>query len=70
MRRAFPTIEMVDQPMAELLRRKTPAERLASAHRMWQQARQRVIATIRHHHPEWDDEQVKSELRRRTIGAG
>ena len=70
MNRRKPVIEVIDDEMAQLLRRKTPAEKLASAHAMWQYARRRQIAMIRHGHPEWNDEQIKSELRRRAFGAG
>ena len=63
-------IEVLDDALADVLRRKTPAERLqmmAAAHRT---ARQLVAAGARQQHPEWDDGQVEAEvLRRLTRGA-
>lgn len=61
-------IEVMDNAMAEVLRQKTPAERvemISAAHRT---ARLLVTGGVRHQHPNWDDEQVESEVRRRLLG--
>ncbi|HEV2292851.1 MAG TPA: hypothetical protein VGR35_03295 [Tepidisphaeraceae bacterium] len=44
--------EVVDDDMAELLRQKTPAQRLASAHAMWRYGRDRLCALLRRQYPE------------------
>ena len=63
-------IEVLDEALAEVLRRKTPAEKIqmiGAAHRT---ARQLIAAGVRQQHPEWDDARVEAEmLRRLTRGA-
>ncbi len=63
-------IEVLDEALADVLRRKTPAEKIqmiAAAHRT---ARQLIGAGVRHQHPDWDDARVEAEvLRRLTRGA-
>ena len=61
--------EVIDDDMAALLRRKTPAQRLASAHAMWRYARDRTDVLLRRQHPEWTDAQLKAEMRRRMLGS-
>jgi hypothetical protein len=60
-----PNFEIIDAAMAEILRRKTPAERLRIAGRMWQSARVILRSTIRTSHPDWTDEQVNLEIAHR-----
>lgn len=64
-------IEVLDDASADVLRCKTPAERIemiAAAHRT---ARQLMAAGVRHQHPEWEEQQVQAEvLRRLTCGTG
>lgn len=62
-------VEVIDDDMAEVLRRKTPAQRLAATHAMWRAARDQTLAVIRHLHPEWDSAQLQSDLRRRLLGS-
>ena len=61
--------EVVDDDMAKVLRRQTPAQRLASAHAMWRYAHHRLNTLLRRQHPEWTEAQVKSEMRRRMLGS-
>ena len=61
-------VELIDDNMAEALRRKTPAERLAATHAMWRAAHARTLGVVRHLHPDWSDAQVKAEMRRRMLG--
>jgi hypothetical protein len=61
--------EVVDDDMAEVLRRKTPAERLASAHAMWRYAHVRLNALLGRQHPDWTQTQIKAEIRRRMLGS-
>ena len=51
--------------MVEIMRNKTPAERLAVACGMWESARVIVGATIRQQHPDWSKEAVNQEIARR-----
>jgi hypothetical protein len=63
--------EIVDDKMAEVLRRKTPAERLEMAHSMWRLARDLVQAGVAHDHPEWSTDMVQAETARRMLrGSG
>jgi len=63
-----PVIEEFDEQMIALLRRRTPAQKLASAHAMWRYARRRLTAVIQQEHPDWDDARINQEIKRRTIG--
>jgi hypothetical protein len=63
-RRTF-TDEVLDDRMAEILRSKTPAERLAIAFGMWSFARQTICRVVAHQHPEWSEANVNREVARR-----
>lgn len=60
-------IEVPDDDVVEVLRRLTPAERLAIANRMWVSARQVVDFIVRRDHPDWDDQQLQQEIARRML---
>jgi hypothetical protein len=68
-RRREPVIEAIDDHMAAMLRRKTPTERLASTFAMWRFARDRTMACLKQQHPDWNETQLKAELRRRMLGS-
>ena len=57
--------DVIDDRMAEVLRAKTPAERLAIAHGMWSHARRMLLLVIQSDHPEWTSEQINEEAARR-----
>jgi len=62
------TIEVVDDQLAEVLRTKTPKQRvemIAAANRT---ARVLAAAGARHQHPNWDEERVQAEVIRRVTG--
>lgn len=59
------TDEILDDRMAEVLRRKTPAERLEMTFAMWWFARDLVRASIREEHPDWSEDEVGRETARR-----
>lgn len=59
------TFEMIDDTMAEVLRKKTDAERLRSVDAFWNSARAILKAAIRTEHPEWTLTQVNVEIARR-----
>lgn len=58
-------IEVVDNTMAEVLRRKTPAERIQIGFAIWRSARDMLIAHLKRTHPEWSVEMVEKEVARR-----
>lgn len=57
--------ECVDENMAEVLRKKTEAERLAIANGMWRFARLMIEQQLRREHPEWTQGQIQHETARR-----
>lgn len=62
-------IEVVDAEMAEVLRSKTGAERLAITWRMIASARRMIASHLRSEHPDWDDQQIHAEtIRRLSLG--
>ena len=60
-------IEVVDDAMAEVPRRKTPWERVAMASDCARTARLLVEGRIRTLHPDWDDRQIAAEVARRML---
>ncbi|MGP0065342.1 MAG: hypothetical protein ACLQGP_17285 [Isosphaeraceae bacterium] len=51
--------------MAEILRKKTPAERLAIADGMWRFARDMIHAIISREHPDWPEDEIRRQVARR-----
>ena len=58
-------IEVVDDAMAAVLRKKTPAEKIELAAGCYRLMRALVEGGLRTDHPDWDDAQIASELARR-----
>jgi hypothetical protein len=59
-------IEVPDDRVVELLRKKTPAERVMLGMECTQFVRERVLCHLRNTNPQWSDEQVHAEFTRRT----
>jgi Rv0078B-related antitoxin len=59
------SIEVVDDIVAEILRRKTPAERLAIADGMWRFARVMIRAIVAREHPDWSEDEINRQVARR-----
>ena len=57
--------EVVDDAMAEVLRRKTPAERFQIGFALWTSARDMLIVHLKKTHPEWSFEMIEQEVARR-----
>jgi hypothetical protein len=57
--------DYIDDAMAQVLRQKTAAERLAIGHRMWSHARQMLQAVLRDEHPDWSAAEIQRETARR-----
>lgn len=60
-------IEMVDDDMAEVLRRKLPAERIRIGFDIWTSAHDMLVTHIGKTHPAWDRKQVEQEVARRLL---
>ncbi len=60
-----PERECISDAMAELLRSKSPEERLAMLDGMWRSARCMIEHALRDQHPEWNDERILREIARR-----
>ncbi len=63
-----PVVELMDPMMVEIMRNKTPAQRLAIAFRMWDSARLIVKGGVKYQHPDWTDQEVEREISRRMLG--
>ena len=61
-------IEVVDDAVVEVLRTKTPAERIAMALAANRTLRLVIEGGIRTQHPDWDDARVSAEVARRMLG--
>ena len=58
-------LESVDQTMAEIYKKKTPAQRLQIAFGLWRSTKIMLVNILRSLHPEWDDERLQREAARR-----
>jgi len=57
--------DMIDDRMADVLRSKTEADRLAIGHGLWRSARSTLRSMLSAIHPDWSDEQIQHEVARR-----
>jgi len=58
-------IEVLDDTMTEILRAKTPAQRIAIGFGLWKSARMMLEAQLAARHPDWNRQQVGREVARR-----
>lgn len=58
-------IEVIDEVMAEVLRFKTPAERIRIAFDLWTSTHDMLMTHLKNTHPEWSPERIKQEVARR-----
>jgi hypothetical protein len=65
LKRHPPTIEVMDDAMAEILRSKTGAQRLAIASGMYASARRMLLSHLRSEHANWDEQRIQREAARR-----
>jgi hypothetical protein len=60
-------VEVIDDRVAEILKRNTPAERLRIGFDMWISARNMLLSHIQNIHPEWSQQEVEREVARRLL---
>jgi hypothetical protein len=58
-------VEIIDPSIVQVLRAKTPAERLAQAFRIWDSARAITRGSVLQQHPDWAEDQILRETARR-----
>ncbi len=58
-------IEVLDEQMVEVLRKKTPQQRLIISFKMWDSAKKQLTCYLRTLHSDWSDEKIQNELTRR-----
>ena len=58
-------IEVIDDVMAEVLRAKTGAQRLAIASGMYSSARRMLAGYLKTQHPDWSEAQISAATARR-----
>jgi hypothetical protein len=56
---------VIDDILAEVLRRKTPPERIKIGFDLWTSARDMLMSYLKKAHPEWSIEMVEKEVARR-----
>ncbi len=61
-------VEVVDDQLAEVLRRKSPAEKVEMVAAANRTARLLAAAGVRFQHPDWNDAQIQAEVIRRVTG--
>lgn len=59
----------LDPKMVEVLRAKTPRERVEIANGMWRSARDMIDRVLRQDHPDWSDEQIQRAVAERMAHA-
>lgn len=67
MTRAVGRFEIVDDTVAQILRRKTPAERIEMALAANRLVRLRIEGHLRTIHANWSPDQIQAEIARRML---
>lgn len=58
-------IEVIDDVMCDVLKKKTSLERLMIAFGLWRSAKTQLFNYLQSQHPEWDEEKIRQEVVRR-----
>ena len=58
-------IEVLDEVMSQVLKRKTAQERLAIAFDMWSSARKQLTSCFHSWHSDWNEKKIEYEVARR-----
>jgi hypothetical protein len=64
----LPPEDFLDDITLEILKKKTPAERVLMAGKMWTSARVILRGAISTEHPDWTADQVNREIAKRMSG--
>lgn len=64
----LPPEDFLDDVMLEILKKKTPAERVLMASDMWEMARVILHGAITTEHPDWSVDRVNREIAKRISG--
>lgn len=62
------SVELADEEMIAVLRQSTPEQRLAAAAKHARYLRRALRSQLESLHPEWPEERLRAELRRRYLG--
>jgi hypothetical protein len=60
-------VEVLNDAMAEVLRQKSPPQRLRIGFDLWISAHNMLTTHLRHTHPDWDEKAVEREVARRFL---
>lgn len=60
-------IEVIDDKIAEILKKKTGQERLKMVWDSWTYFCQRIEAHLKSSHPEWTEEEIQKEIVKRVL---
>jgi Rv0078B-related antitoxin len=60
--------EIMDDQMAQIMRAKTPGEKLAIAESLWRMARGLIRGKLRQDNPKWSEAEIDRETARRMSG--
>lgn len=60
-----PIIEIIDDDMAAVWRKLTPAQKMRTVDAMFRSARTMITCAVREAHPEWEEQRVAREVSRR-----
>jgi len=58
-------IEAVDDVIGQILKQKSPLERLEISFGLWRSARKQLFFYLRSLHPDWDDTKIQEEVVKR-----
>ncbi|WP_437227441.1 hypothetical protein SH661x_000351 [Planctomicrobium sp. SH661] len=61
-------VELLHPRVVDVLRRMTPQQRIQAASDMHENARTMVVSHLRSLHPDWDEDRISAEVRRRLLG--
>jgi hypothetical protein len=59
-------IEVIDDAMADVLRKKTPAERIGIGFAIWKSSVGMLKTHLKNIHPDWSDEEIGREVAKRV----
>ena len=61
-------IEVIEDGLADVLRRKTPAQRVAMISEANETMRMLIAGGLRTRHPDWSEAKIRAEVARRMAG--